>query len=110
MTIGRILLATHHCYSIVPGSIDKPFQASFEIWCFSHPPVEHMVVRVVELVAVRSATQLYAEEDVLKAFLFETELESSAIELWVEPRKRSGAHVGNNLDVVQIEQTDKRLQ
>ena len=110
MAVDRVLLAAHHRDSVLPGSIAKPHQTSLEFWCIGHPSVKDMAFTIKELVAVGSTTEFPAKEYVLYSPFHETELEISAIELRVEFRERSRAHVSNYLDVVRLQQIEEGFQ
>ena len=65
--------------------VEEPAQAGLELWRLRHPPVQHVAIRVIELVTVGPSTKLCAEEHVLNACFVQPELKISTVELWVEP-------------------------
>ena len=57
-----------------------------------------------------AGTELLPKKDVVNSCIAQRGRESLAVELWVEPAERRGAHIGERVDVMLAQQLDKALR
>jgi hypothetical protein len=85
VAFGGVLLAAHHGNTEPSRPNAQPTQAVLELRRFGDPSIQHVAIRVIELVAVGTSTKLCAKKHVLDAGVVQSKLKIPAVELWVEP-------------------------
>jgi hypothetical protein len=105
-----LTLAAHDRNPMIGRSCQQSVHRLGEAGLLRHEPVKSVPLRVVVIVASRTASELLAEEEVANSGPAQALLNLLAVELRRESRVREGAHVDDVLDLLLAQKTDEFVE
>jgi len=103
----RVFFAAEEHNAVVLRTFNHPLNSGLKQLAASQLSVEDMVLLVIEFVAIWSPAKLLAERDVSDPTPQQSLLERSCVEVWDIAGPWQSTYIGNDFDVVTLEETQE---